>query len=132
MPALSSIFWDKTIHFSWLAPLTWPTALDSIAGGLVNVSSLVTATVPLAEVPRTATYTRAYADSPGFMTLVSDGERALAKAYGATGLLRDLLGKTARVTYVIDKNGKIAAVLKAELSASTHLDGVRAAVAKLS
>ena len=25
--------------------------------------------------PRTATYTRAYAESPGFMTLVSDGER---------------------------------------------------------
>jgi pyruvate/2-oxoglutarate dehydrogenase complex dihydrolipoamide dehydrogenase (E3) component len=35
----------------------------------------LTATVPLAEVPRTSTYTRAYADKPGFMTLVSDGER---------------------------------------------------------
>jgi pyruvate/2-oxoglutarate dehydrogenase complex dihydrolipoamide dehydrogenase (E3) component len=34
----------------------------------------LTATVPLAEVPRTATYTRAYAERPGFMTLVSDGE----------------------------------------------------------
>ena len=33
------------------------------------------ATVPLSEVPRTATYTRAYADRPGYMTLVSDGER---------------------------------------------------------
>jgi pyruvate/2-oxoglutarate dehydrogenase complex dihydrolipoamide dehydrogenase (E3) component len=32
-------------------------------------------TVPLSEVPRTATYTRAYAESPGFMTLVSDGQR---------------------------------------------------------
>jgi pyruvate/2-oxoglutarate dehydrogenase complex dihydrolipoamide dehydrogenase (E3) component len=32
-------------------------------------------TVPLSEVPRTSTYTRAYADRPGFMTLVSDGER---------------------------------------------------------
>jgi len=49
VPACQSIFWDKTIHFSWLAPLTWPTALDSIAGGLVNVSSLVTAKIPLAE-----------------------------------------------------------------------------------
>ena len=38
------------------------------------------ATVPLAEVPRTATYTRAYAERPGFMTLVSDGER-LTGAY---------------------------------------------------
>jgi pyruvate/2-oxoglutarate dehydrogenase complex dihydrolipoamide dehydrogenase (E3) component len=35
----------------------------------------VTATVPLAEVARTATYTRAYDTKPGFMTLVSDGER---------------------------------------------------------
>jgi pyruvate/2-oxoglutarate dehydrogenase complex dihydrolipoamide dehydrogenase (E3) component len=40
----------------------------------------VTATVPLAEVPRTATYTRAYAERPGFLTLVSDGER-LTGAY---------------------------------------------------
>jgi pyruvate/2-oxoglutarate dehydrogenase complex dihydrolipoamide dehydrogenase (E3) component len=39
-----------------------------------------TATVQLANVPRTATYTRAYADKPGFLTLVSDGER-LTGAY---------------------------------------------------
>jgi pyruvate/2-oxoglutarate dehydrogenase complex dihydrolipoamide dehydrogenase (E3) component len=31
--------------------------------------------VPLADVAKTATYTHAYADSPGFLTLVSDGER---------------------------------------------------------
>jgi pyruvate/2-oxoglutarate dehydrogenase complex dihydrolipoamide dehydrogenase (E3) component len=36
--------------------------------------------VPLSEVPRTSTYTREYADSPGFMTLISDGER-LTGAY---------------------------------------------------
>jgi pyruvate/2-oxoglutarate dehydrogenase complex dihydrolipoamide dehydrogenase (E3) component len=40
----------------------------------------VTATVPLRDVPRTATYTRAYDSRPGFMTLVSDGER-LTGAY---------------------------------------------------
>jgi dihydrolipoamide dehydrogenase len=34
----------------------------------------------LAEVPRTSTYTRAYAERPGFMTLLSDGER-LVGAY---------------------------------------------------
>jgi pyruvate/2-oxoglutarate dehydrogenase complex dihydrolipoamide dehydrogenase (E3) component len=33
------------------------------------------ATVPLAEVARTATYMRRYAERPGFLTLVSDGER---------------------------------------------------------
>ncbi|MGZ4279594.1 MAG: dihydrolipoyl dehydrogenase family protein [Solirubrobacteraceae bacterium] len=33
-----------------------------------------TATVAMSEIPRTATYTRAYAERPGFLTLVSDGE----------------------------------------------------------
>jgi pyruvate/2-oxoglutarate dehydrogenase complex dihydrolipoamide dehydrogenase (E3) component len=32
-------------------------------------------TVQLSGVPRTSTYTRAYAERPGFMTLLSDGER---------------------------------------------------------
>ena len=39
-----------------------------------------TATTPLSEVAKTATYTRAYADSNGFLTLLSDGER-LTGAY---------------------------------------------------
>ncbi|HEY7629510.1 MAG TPA: NAD(P)/FAD-dependent oxidoreductase [Thermoleophilaceae bacterium] len=38
------------------------------------------AMVPISEVAKTATYTRAYADSPGFLTLLSDGER-LTGAY---------------------------------------------------
>jgi len=38
------------------------------------------ATAPLAEVSRAATYTRAYAESNGFLTLLSDGER-LTGAY---------------------------------------------------
>ena len=37
-------------------------------------------TVRLAEVARTETYTRAYAEQPGFLTLLSDGER-LTGAY---------------------------------------------------
>jgi pyruvate/2-oxoglutarate dehydrogenase complex dihydrolipoamide dehydrogenase (E3) component len=39
-----------------------------------------TATAPVSEVPKTATYTRAYAESVGFLTLLSDGER-LTGAY---------------------------------------------------
>jgi pyruvate/2-oxoglutarate dehydrogenase complex dihydrolipoamide dehydrogenase (E3) component len=39
-----------------------------------------TATVAMSAVPRTATYTRAYAEHPGFLTLVSEGER-LTGAY---------------------------------------------------
>ena len=38
------------------------------------------AAAPISEVPRTSTYTRDYADHPGFLTLVSDGER-LTGAY---------------------------------------------------
>ena len=40
----------------------------------------LTRTVSLAEVPRTSTYTREYDEQPGFLTLVSDGER-LTGAY---------------------------------------------------
>jgi pyruvate/2-oxoglutarate dehydrogenase complex dihydrolipoamide dehydrogenase (E3) component len=48
---------------------------DPQAAAVGEADGPVTATVPLAEVPRTATYTRAYDTKPGFMTLVSDGER---------------------------------------------------------
>jgi thioredoxin-dependent peroxiredoxin len=63
--------------------------------------------------------------------LVSDKNRDLAKTYGATGLLQNILGKAGRVTYVIDKSGQIAAAFQGELSASKHVDGVKAAIAKL-
>jgi pyruvate/2-oxoglutarate dehydrogenase complex dihydrolipoamide dehydrogenase (E3) component len=48
---------------------------DPHVAAVGEVDGPVTATVSLAEVPRTATYTRAYDTRPGFMTLVSDGER---------------------------------------------------------
>lgn len=64
--------------------------------------------------------------------LVADTNKALADQYGAKSVLTSLFGKASRVTYVIDKNGKIAGVFKAELSASKHLDGVRDCLAKLS
>ena len=53
---------------------------DPQAAAVGEAEGPLTATVPLAEVPRAATYTRAYAEKPGFMTLVSDGER-LTGAY---------------------------------------------------
>jgi len=63
--------------------------------------------------------------------LVSDSKRELAKTYGATSFLRDILGKTARLTYVIDKKGEIAGIFQGELSASKHLEGVRDTIKKL-
>jgi pyruvate/2-oxoglutarate dehydrogenase complex dihydrolipoamide dehydrogenase (E3) component len=53
---------------------------DPQAASVGEAEGTVTATVALAEVPRTSTYTRAYDQKPGFMTLVSDGER-LTGAY---------------------------------------------------
>jgi pyruvate/2-oxoglutarate dehydrogenase complex dihydrolipoamide dehydrogenase (E3) component len=53
---------------------------DPQAASVGEAEGPLTATVPIGEVPRTATYTRAYDQTPGFMTLVSDGER-LTGAY---------------------------------------------------
>jgi pyruvate/2-oxoglutarate dehydrogenase complex dihydrolipoamide dehydrogenase (E3) component len=53
---------------------------DPQAAAVGEPEGALSATVPLPEVPRLSTYTRAYAESPGFMTLISDGER-LTGAY---------------------------------------------------
>ena len=63
--------------------------------------------------------------------LVSDGDKELAKKYEATSFLRDILGKTGRVTYVIDKKGEIAGVFQGELSAKKHVDGARDLIRKI-
>jgi pyruvate/2-oxoglutarate dehydrogenase complex dihydrolipoamide dehydrogenase (E3) component len=48
---------------------------DPQAAAVGEDEGVYTATIPLAGVPRTSTYTRAYDTRPGFLTLVSDGER---------------------------------------------------------
>ena len=53
---------------------------DPQAASVGEAEGPLTATVPVSGVARTSTYTRAYAERPGFMTLVSDGER-LTGAY---------------------------------------------------
>jgi peroxiredoxin Q/BCP len=63
--------------------------------------------------------------------LVSDPKRELASKYACLGLLSKLIGRVNRVTYVIDKAGKVAKVLESELSANHHLSGVREAIAAL-
>ncbi len=57
------------------------TYTDPQAAAVGAVEGQYSATAPLSEVPKTATYTRAYAESNGFLTLLSDGER-LTGAYG--------------------------------------------------
>lgn len=75
---------------------------------------------------------RKFAEKLGLpFELVSDEQKDLARTYGATSLLRDILGKTRRITYVIDKKGEIAGVFEGELSASKHVEGVRDLIRKL-
>ena len=56
------------------------TYTDPQAAAVGATEAAYSATAPLSEVPKTATYTHAYAESDGFLTLLSDGER-LTGAY---------------------------------------------------
>ncbi len=56
------------------------TYTDPQAGAVGASAARFSAMVPLSDVAKTATYTRAYAEQPGFLTLLSDGER-LTGAY---------------------------------------------------
>ena len=53
---------------------------DPQAAAVGAVAARFSATTPVSEVSKTATYTRAYAESNGFLTLLSDGDR-LTGAY---------------------------------------------------
>jgi pyruvate/2-oxoglutarate dehydrogenase complex dihydrolipoamide dehydrogenase (E3) component len=56
------------------------TYTDPQAAAVGAAEAQYSATTPLSDVPKTATYTHAYAESNGFLTLLSDGER-LTGAY---------------------------------------------------
>jgi dihydrolipoamide dehydrogenase len=56
------------------------TYTDPQAAAVGAAEAPYSGTAPLSEVPKTATYTHAYAESPGFLTLLSDGTR-LTGAY---------------------------------------------------
>jgi peroxiredoxin Q/BCP len=62
--------------------------------------------------------------------LISDQSRTLCKAYGTTRL-GGLFGLQKRVTYVIDKHGKIRGVAHHEYAIDRHLEDVLTALRKL-
>jgi len=57
------------------------TYTDPQAGAVGENEAEFSGTARLSEIAKTETYTHAYADSQGFLTLLSDGER-LTGAYG--------------------------------------------------
>lgn len=63
--------------------------------------------------------------------LVSDPARRLAALYGATSLLRDVLGVSARVTFVIARSRRISAVFDSAIRASQHVEGAKGAIEAL-
>lgn len=62
--------------------------------------------------------------------LLADEDHSLAKLYGIYGGIRSLFGVAKRVTFVIDREGRLVSEIASELSADKHIEGVRAALAK--
>jgi pyruvate/2-oxoglutarate dehydrogenase complex dihydrolipoamide dehydrogenase (E3) component len=74
----SNIFGEsREAHYEAIPDVVYT---DPQAAAVGVIEAPFSATVPLSEVAKTATYTHAYADSKGFLTLLSDGER-LTGAY---------------------------------------------------
>jgi dihydrolipoamide dehydrogenase len=67
----------RRVNFEAVPRVTYT---DPQAGAVGSSAGRCSAMVALSEVAKTATYTRAYAESNGFLTLLSDGER-LTGAY---------------------------------------------------
>jgi dihydrolipoamide dehydrogenase len=62
----------RRVNFEAVPRVTYT---DPQAAAVGASAGRCSAMVPLSEVAKTATYTRAYAESNGFLTLLSDGER---------------------------------------------------------
>jgi dihydrolipoamide dehydrogenase len=68
---------QRTANYEAVPRVTYT---DPQAAAVGSQADRFSATMRLSEVAKTATYTHAYADDPGFLTLLSDGER-LTGAY---------------------------------------------------
>jgi dihydrolipoamide dehydrogenase len=68
---------DRPANYEAVPRVTYT---DPQAAAVGALEAPYSCTAPVSQVPKTATYTHAYADSNGFLTLLSDGER-LTGAY---------------------------------------------------
>src|SRR6202000_780260 len=68
---------DREAHYEAIPDVVYT---DPEAAAVGVIDGPFQATVPVAGVAKTATYTHAYADHQGFLTLISDGQR-LTGAY---------------------------------------------------
>jgi len=121
---------DRTANYDAVPRVVFT---DPQAASVGEPEGAFSATVPLSEVPRTSTYTRAYAERPGFMTLVSDGER-LTGAYAlgqeaGEWLQQATVAIRARVplTVLFDVIQPFPSFSEAFLSTLTDLEGQLAA-----
>lgn len=73
-----------------------------------------------------------FASSHGLkFPLVSDPGGEIARRYGAMGMLGGLLGTARRMTFVIDKEGRIRAVFRHEIRVGRHVEEARQVLASL-
>ncbi|MBC8387207.1 MAG: hypothetical protein H8E13_04065, partial [Actinobacteria bacterium] len=64
VPALSFHTMDKQIRATWLAPLSWPTAIRILEEGLINVKDLISHRYPLEETERAIIDLKSRVDNP--------------------------------------------------------------------
>ena len=64
VPALSFHTMDKQIRATWLAPLSWPTAIRILEEGLINVKDLISHRYPLEETKRAIINLKSRVDNP--------------------------------------------------------------------
>jgi pyruvate/2-oxoglutarate dehydrogenase complex dihydrolipoamide dehydrogenase (E3) component len=98
---------------------------DPQAAAVGEAEGAKTARVELAGVARTSTYTRAYADKPGFLTLVSDGEY-LTGAYALGPEAGEWLGQaTLAVRARVPLETMLDTIQPFPTFSEAYLDGVR-------
>ncbi len=73
LPAIDSMLMDKTIRYSWLAPTTWPQALEAIGTGAVKLEPLQTHNFDLDDTAEAIRKLRDREDNP-IKTLIQVGK----------------------------------------------------------